>query len=185
MTADDEPRSVEAADYAIGALSGVAYENARTRAATDADFAAEAGEIEKMLAPLTRVLAPLDVSDDLLDGIEDRIDALQKGIAHCAVVRANQGDWTQLKPGVRVKVLHAKPEIRRYTYLLELDAGAVADAHEHDRDDEECYVISGDIAFGDVLLGPGDFHLAPKGSHHGLVRSTNGCVCLIVAALEM
>ncbi len=177
MTPDDESDSINAEAYAIGALSGSAYEEAKARASADARFAATAAALDTLLAPLTRSLPPLDAPDDLLDQIEARIDALPRS----AIVRASEGEWTELTPGARIKVLNIKPEIRRYSYLLELDAGAIADPHDHD-DDEECYVISGDISFGDAAIGPGDFHLAPKGSQHGSVRSTNGCRCLIIAA---
>jgi hypothetical protein len=38
--------------------------------------------------------------------------------------------------------------------------------------------------FGDILLGPGDFHLSPKGSSHPPVYSAGGCLCLIVMPIE-
>ncbi|MEF2975520.1 cupin domain-containing protein, partial [Pseudomonas aeruginosa] len=64
----------------------------------------------------------------------------------------------------------------------EMAPGTVVDTHAHDID-EECYVISGDIAFGQEALGPGDFHVAPAGSRHGHVSSRGGCLCLIVTAM--
>jgi anti-sigma factor ChrR (cupin superfamily) len=66
---------------------------------------------------------------------------------------------------------------------MELAPGAVVLPHEHDQD-EECRVISGDMAFGDAELGPGDYHLAESGAFHGEIRSRRGCVCIIVAAMD-
>ena len=61
--------------------------------------------------------------------------------------------------------------------------GSTGTVHSHD-DDEECYVVSGDISFGEHVLGPGDFHVAPKGSTHPAARSVHGCLCLFVMALQ-
>ncbi|WP_442966951.1 cupin domain-containing protein [Rhizobium sp. C4] len=80
-----------------------------------------------------------------------------------------------MSPGARIKVLHTKPDIRRRTFLLELAPGAEAENYAHD-DDEGCYVISGDICFGDKELRAGDDHLAQRGSRHGPSRSNSGCL---------
>ena len=69
--------------------------------------------------------------------------------------------------------------IGRQTILVKVEAGAVYDGHNHE-EDEELYLISGDLTIGGVELRPGDFHLAPKGSRHPAATTRGGCLCLFV-----
>ncbi|WP_294536530.1 cupin domain-containing protein [uncultured Rhodoblastus sp.] len=184
MKGQDQDRDMTAAAYAIGLLSDETYDAAAATAREDRQFADEIAAWEQRLAPLAGGLAPVPPPADMLAKIEARLDAETRDSLNCRVTRADEGQWVELEPGVRIKVLHRKPEIGRQTYLLELAAGATSTlSHDHD-DDEECFVVSGDIAFGDTLLGPGDYHLAPKGALHGKARSSRGCVCVIVAAMN-
>lgn len=183
INTDDDAKLVTARDYAIGLLSGGEYAHAATVMERDRVFAAEVSLTEEMLATLALKLPAEDVADDFFDRLEARLDSVEAAAPQCAVSRAGDGIWIDLSPGARIKVLHTIPAIRRQTYLLELEPGAVADNHTHD-DDEECYVISGDIWFGETQMRTGDYHLARKGSTHGTVRSTSGCLCVIITALD-
>lgn len=183
MTDAADAKMVMARDYAIGLLSNGDYAQAALSAERDEIFAAEVAHTEAMLASVVLKLPAEDVSADFFDRLEARIDALAAPSAKCIVARAREGIWIDWLPGARVKVLHRKPEIRRQTFLLELAPGARAATHAHD-DDEECYVISGDIWFGETELGTGDYHLAQKGAIHGDVRSIGGCLCLIITAMD-
>ena len=176
-----QPEDRELAEgFALGLLTGDAYRQAAERTTIDDAFAAEVASTEATLAPLALRLAPVAPSDALLGRIEV---ALGFAGAQARVTRAGAGEWVEASKGVRIKILHEIPSLRRRTYLLELDAGAVATPHLHEQD-EECYVLSGDISFGDIRLGVGDYHLAPRGGVHGAVSSQAGCVCLIVAAMD-
>jgi hypothetical protein len=183
MNDEDQDPDLTAAAYAIGLLSDAAYRAASAKAQADRDFAEEIAVWEQRFAPLAGGLSPVAPPDDLLAKIEDRLGAEARESLNCQVTRADEGLWIETEPGVRIKVLHRKPEIGRQTYLLELAPGVTSTiGHDHD-DDEECFVVSGDIAFGDIVLGPGDYHLAPKGALHGKAHSSRGCVCVIVAAM--
>ena len=59
--------------------------------------------------------------------------------------------------------------------------GAEFPAHHHD-DDEEAYVLSGDLSFDDLVLGAGDYHLARPGVRHPVGRTRRGCMLLVTAA---
>ncbi len=179
MTDQEDLKAPEAAAYALGLLSGDRYRQAAGKAHRDPLFADEVRAWEDLVAPLAEGFAPAELPDGLLDRIEARIDAGPV----CRVQRASEGDWIDLGPGVRIKVLHRNPDIRRETYVLELAPGAVAEPNEHEQD-EECYVVSGDIAFGATMLAAGDYHLAERGAFHGPVSSRLGCVCIIVAAMN-
>ena len=176
----DEDDDMQAALYALGVLSGDAYDRAAERAVHEPAFADAVAGWEARLAPISLALDPLEPSADLLDRIEARIDAPS---VKRLVIRATEGEWIDVMPGVRCKLLHQKPEIGRQTILYEMQPGTTGSLHGHD-DDEEVYVVWGDIRFGDDVLGPGDFHLSPKGSLHPPVYSTGGCLCLIVMPIE-
>lgn len=183
MTVGDESRTIEAAEFATGLLDADKHRSATRRMAIDPDFADDVSFWEKRLAPLAVHAPPLDVPPDLFGKIEARLDAEAAcAVPDCEVIRHGSGHWVEYAPGVRIKVLHAIPALNRQTLLLDMAPGTSVDAHAHDID-EECYVVSGDISFGDVELNPGDFHLAPARSRHGLVSSRRGCLCLLVTAM--
>ncbi len=181
MMDDDDAPAAET--YALGLMSGADYQRAAEKARRDPGFADEVRAIENMLLPLALRLKPVAPSDTVFDRVEVRISALASRSGVAKVNRSGDGEWLERGPGFRSKVLHEMSRIGRQTYLLQLDPGAVVASHEHD-DDEECYVISGDISFGDILLGPGDYYVAPRGWRHGAIRSSNGCLCLVVAAMD-
>jgi quercetin dioxygenase-like cupin family protein len=180
MTAEDD--ATRAALYALGVLSGQDYELAARRAANEPAFADAVAAWEARLVPLTLALPPVEPSAGLLEKIEGRISAAAPSKQRI-VVRATEGTWHDWLPGIRLKVLHRKPEIGRQTILVEMAPGSTGTVHSND-DDEECYVVSGDISFGEHLLGPGDFHLSPKGSTHPAAHSVGGCLCIFVMAMH-
>lgn len=96
-------------------------------------------------------------------------------------VREAEGTWKTIAPGARTKKL-AK-DGRRVSFLLDLDANAVVDAHDHGGG-EDSYVIRGSCHIGALALNVGDFHHVEAGAHHGdVVASDEGCLLLIT--LEM
>lgn len=91
-------------------------------------------------------------------------------------LRAEQGDWIELCPGVLSKTLRHDGVTR--TWLARMSAGACIPAHLHELD-EECLVLEGTVHFDGVEFRRGDYHLAPAGSRHEVVHSANGCLCLL------
>ncbi|MFL5101028.1 MAG: cupin domain-containing protein, partial [Xanthobacteraceae bacterium] len=69
----------------------------------------------------------------------------------------------------------------RVTYLIRGQPGARLPSHEHD-DDEEIYVLSGDLTMGTLTLRAGDFHLARRGVQHPTATTAAGCMLLVSAA---
>jgi hypothetical protein len=49
---------------------------------------------------------------------------------------------------------------------------------------EECFVVSGDLHVGDLVMGPGDYQMAPPGSEHGRQWTEGGCLLYISCALS-
>jgi hypothetical protein len=88
----------------------------------------------------------------LLEQIEARIDARSRLKHISRTLRASEGDWIKVSPGARIKILHRMPEISRRTISLDIEPGAFYPAHTHEQD-EEIFMISGDLSVGDLGLG--------------------------------
>ena len=101
--------------------------------------------------------------------------------ADLVTVRNASGDWLETSPGNSVKVLRSDAETM--SMLVRLEPGTTFPEHYHPAD-EETYVVEGETWFGDIHLVAGDYHLAPKGTTHGEVRTEKGCVLLIRKASE-
>ena len=86
-------------------------------------------------------------------------------------VPLSQADWQRMLPGVRVHRLD--PEQR--AVMIELAPGASLPFHRH-HENEECVVLRGDVRLGDIVVQPGDYHLAPADSRHGRVTSHGGAL---------
>lgn len=94
-------------------------------------------------------------------------------------IRAGEGEWIRLGPKVEMKPLREGADA--FSFLLRLAPGAVLPPHGHDLD-EECIVLEGEVQFGDVRVQAGDFHLAPRGVPHGLMRSRKGALLYLRGA---
>ena len=91
-------------------------------------------------------------------------------------VRAGEGAWVALTERVTMKVLHSTGPGK--SFLLRLEPGAALPAHDHAAD-EECLVLEGEVWLGDIHVHAGDYHLAPKGTPHGVVISPTGALLFI------
>ena len=94
-------------------------------------------------------------------------------------IRTGEGEWIRLGPKVEMKTLHREGAIT--SFLLRLAPGAVLPPHGHDQD-EECICLEGEVRFGDIVVRAGDFHLAPRGTPHGLMRSAKGALLYLRGA---
>lgn len=90
-------------------------------------------------------------------------------------------DWIETGPGNTVKILRTDDD--SMSMLVRLEPGTTFPAHSHPAD-EETYVVDGETWFGDIHLVAGDYHLAPKGTEHGEVRTDTGCTLFIRKAAE-
>ena len=84
--------------------------------------------------------------------------------------------WVELLPKAHAKLLFTDGEAE--SYMIRLEPGAWAPAHEHPAD-EECLVIEGTLWQGDVFLKAGDFHVARPGMKHGDLRTDTGALVFI------
>lgn len=96
-------------------------------------------------------------------------------------VSGTSDDWIETSPGNSVKILRSDDETM--SMLVRLQPGTTFPRHYHPAD-EETFVVEGETWFGDIHLVAGDYHLAPKGTTHGEVRTDTGCVLLIRKAAD-
>lgn len=134
---------------------------------------------------LTRVLldamTPVEPSPEIAQRMRDRLMARVKAnqgeeTASLVTVAASGGEWFEPVPGNAIKLLRSDDDTE--SILVRLEPGATFPSHSHPAD-EETYVIEGETWFGDIHLVAGDYHLAPKGTVHGEVRTDTGCVLFI------
>jgi anti-sigma factor ChrR (cupin superfamily) len=62
--------------------------------------------------------------------------------------------------------------------MVRIEAGAEFPDHDHNQD-EEIFVLEGDLIMGELTLKAGDYHLAQASRHHPVSRSRTGCLCII------
>jgi predicted ChrR family anti-sigma factor len=98
-------------------------------------------------------------------------------------VRANEGRWHRMVPGVTVKTLSIDVERDTATILMMFEPGARVPQHDH-AGAEDSFVISGSCRIGESYLLKGDFHHADAGTTHGEIVSDEGCVLLLVVDRE-
>ena len=84
--------------------------------------------------------------------------------------------WVELLPKAHAKLLFTDGVAE--SYMIRLEPGAWAPAHEHPAD-EECLVLEGTLWQGDVFLKAGDFHVARPGMKHGELRTETGALIFI------
>jgi quercetin dioxygenase-like cupin family protein len=92
-------------------------------------------------------------------------------------IPAADDGWAELLPKVHAKLVYTDGTAQ--SYLVRLEPGARAPAHDHPGD-EECVVLEGEVRYlGGSTLRAGDYECAPRGAHHtDLVSETGALVFL-------
>ena len=98
-------------------------------------------------------------------------------------VRANEGTWNAIAPGVRMKKLSSDRARNTVTVLMEMQPGSEVPPHEH-KHAEDSYIVSGSARLGELVLFAGDFHHVEAGTHHESIVSDDGCLALLVMDAE-
>ncbi|MGD0363162.1 MAG: cupin domain-containing protein [Bryobacteraceae bacterium] len=179
QTATDEIRET-ASLYAAGALPTDEEERFREHLRTCRVCAEEARVFRETAAWLLfaseGVAAPPRLRDKLLARIQQ-----PEPLPGIQVVRAAEGSWQTLVPGVVAKRLYRESATGDVALLVRMEPGAEYPPHSH-ADVEHCYVLEGDLHFGDLVLRPGDYQCAPAATTHRSSHTVNGCTVLIVAS---
>jgi hypothetical protein len=126
---------------------------------------------------------PVGVESALLARVRTRVmDAIRAEQSDAyRTVRAREGDWEAIAPGVERKTLWATPTTR--SCMVRMAPGSSVGSHLHPMD-EECVVLEGSLCIGDLELKAGDFHVGRGGSTHELTTSATGALVYLRGALE-
>jgi quercetin dioxygenase-like cupin family protein len=96
-------------------------------------------------------------------------------------VRADEGEWMDLLPGVQTKELWREGGER--SMLMRMQAGARVPGHPHPFA-EDCLLLEGEAYLGDTLFRPGEFQHAPAGTVHRDVTSDVGALMYVHGAAD-
>lgn len=185
MSEPVEPDDILAAEYALGLLRLEARAEAASRLESDDALRASVARWQQIFAGLD---AAAPDSDDAppsgtFDAVLARIDAEGMQLPGTRTLRADGAKWITIGAGLVARVLHVDRANNRQSLLIRMSPGAIYKAHAHDIE-ETTFVVEGDIAFGDLKLGAGDYHIAAVETRHPMGRTVGGCVVLVTTSLS-
>ncbi len=194
----------KAAEYVLGTLPEPELKAFRKALARDRNLRAKVAQWERILSPLEqggsaprpppelweRIKAStIDASSpSCKSGHSEERGALREpvhgatgpGMVH--VVRADEGSWTvlgsELATGLKKKQISCHPDGASESCLIRLDPGSSLPASIRTRI-QECFVIDGTIALGDIHLSTGDFYAIHLEGEHPDLRSDTGATLLV------
>jgi putative transcriptional regulator len=109
-----------------------------------------------------------------------RIGAEASGSVASVIVRAPEGQWETVAPGVTVKPLFYDARRVRRTMLMRVAPGIRRAAHRHAQT-EEIFVLEGELRLGTIHLRAGDYSGAAHGTLHPETYTDMSCLCLCFA----
>lgn len=179
------PDDVLSAEIALGLLRGEARADVSARLESDDRLRASVEFWQQALAGIDAADQPDGEAPPLglFDGILARIDEEGLQLPGTRTRRADAANWREISPGVMSRVLHVDRANNRQSLLIRMAPGAVYHSHAHDAD-EEAFVVEGDLWFGELSLGPGDYHIAAAATRHPPGRTVGGCLVHVVTALS-
>ena len=184
MSEQVEPDDILSGEYALGLLRGEAGAQFAARLETDDGLRASVAYWQQIFASLDAVGGGDDApSPGAFDRLLARIDAEGMQLPGTRTRRAEGASWFSLGPGLVARVLHVDRASNRQSLLIRMSPGAIYKAHAHDIE-ETTFVVEGDIAFGDLKLGAGDYHIAAVETRHPMGRTVGGCVVLVTTSLS-
>jgi len=182
-TVTDEIREF-ASLYAIGALSPQEAGDFERHLRDGCDIcSAEVQAFEEIAATLPLAAGATPAPDRVRERLMARV-RLGEAPPGAHITRAGEGVWTNLgAPGVAAKMLFQESPTGNATMLIRMEPGAHYPAHRHAAI-EHCYVLEGDLHFGDLVMHAGDYQCAMGNTTHQTSHTEQGCLLLIIASLE-
>lgn len=177
----DQRDSSLSAEYALGLIRGDRRRAAEESFATDSRLRSEAESWQANLAQLDGEDSA-SLPSGSFEKILGRIDEEGLFLPGTTTSRASDAEWRQHSDGIAYRVLKVDERLKRQTLLVKMQPGAILKSHSH-RFEEECLVIEGDLRYGELVLGAGDYHHAWAGAHHADGMTMTGCLLHIVIAI--
>ena len=107
--------------------------------------------------------------------------AIQGSAKGLTFIKASEGVWLSLAPGVNAKVLSFDPISRRATSIVRFAPGTSYAPHRHAAA-EELFVLEGGCLCAGRELKVGDYHRAEAGTVHHDTSTDEGCLLLIISS---
>jgi len=107
--------------------------------------------------------------------------ALQQPTKGLTFIRASEGTWRGIAPGVMAKVLSFDPASCRTTTLLRFASGTSYAPHRHTAV-EELLVLEGGCSIAGREMTVGDYHRAEAGTVHHDTSTDDGCLLLAISS---
>jgi anti-sigma factor ChrR (cupin superfamily) len=117
----------------------------------------------------------------LMARVEGHTDVRLDPFKGLTFVKASEGTWQEMAPGVSAKVLFFDPVSRRATALVRMMPGSFYAPHRH-AEAEELYVLEGGCFCGGRELTAGDYHRAEAETEHHDTSSDEGCLLLVISS---
>lgn len=157
----------------------------RVVAAVAQETTREAAQFDQVVQSLALAAASVmpraSLRERLTARIEGHTDVRFDPLKGLTFVKASEGAWQKLAPGVMAKVLFSDPVSRRVTALVRMAPRSSYAPHRH-TEAEELYVLEGGCFCGGRELTVGDYHRAEAQTEHHDTSSDDGCLLLIISS---
>jgi len=107
--------------------------------------------------------------------------ALQHPMKGLTFIKASEGTWRGIAPGVKAKLLSFDPVSQRTTTLLRFAPDTNYAPHRHTAV-EELYVLEGGCSIAGREMTVGDYHRAEAGTLHHDTSTDEGCLLLVISS---
>ncbi|HEX5545323.1 MAG TPA: cupin domain-containing protein [Nitrospira sp.] len=107
--------------------------------------------------------------------------ALQQPTKGLTFIKASEGTWRGVAPGVMAKLLSFDPTSGRTTTVLCFAPGTSYAPHRHTAV-EELYVLEGGCSIAGREMTVGDYHRAEAGTVHHDTSTDEGCLLLVISS---
>ena len=181
QTTDDEIREL-ASLFAVGGLPASEEAEFREHRKRCDICAEEVRTLREAASWMPFAFEGTDAPPHLRDTLLARIRQMEPPPSF-QIVRAGEGDWRTLVPGVSAKRLYEESAAGSVALLVRMEPGAKYPPHSH-AGVEHCYVLQGDLHFGDLVLHAGDYQAARASTDHRESHTVDGCIVLIVASQQ-
>jgi quercetin dioxygenase-like cupin family protein len=100
-------------------------------------------------------------------------------------IRSGSIPWRNVSSGVEAKVLKRDDQAGVIIVLWRLEPGGVVPGHTHtEEEDEECFVLEGEMLVGKHCVRAGELHIAKRGGVHEDLTTRTGCVVMLRSGIS-